>query len=60
MVCKPDDIIVKLELKLYNEFPDYKEYNTFLMDNGSIIKRFKTVEENGIKNGDTIIIYKDE
>ena len=55
--CKNSDIFVKCEEKLYNEFPEYKEYdNVYFMANGKTIKRFKTLEENNIKSGDNIIL----
>ena len=54
--CKNTDIFVKIEEKIYNEYPKYKDYNTYLTVNGNIIKRFKTLEENGIKDGNTIIV----
>ena len=56
IACKNTDIIARLEEKLYNEYPKYKEYNTYLTVNGNIIKRFKSIDENGIKNGNSIIV----
>jgi predicted nuclease with TOPRIM domain len=54
--CKKTDTFVRIEEKIYNEYPQYKEYNTYLTVNGNAIKRFKTLEENKIKDGNTIII----
>ena len=54
--CKNTDIISRIEEKLYNEYPKYKDYNTYLTVNGNVIKRFKSIEENGIKNSNTIIV----
>jgi len=54
--CKNTDTFVKIEEKIYNEYPKYKDYNTYLTVNGNVIKRFKTLEENGIKSGNTIIV----
>jgi len=54
--CKNTDTFVKIEEKIYNEYPKYKDYNTYLTVNGNVIKRFKTLEENGIKDGNTIIV----
>ena len=56
ITCKNNDTIVKLEEEVYNEYPKYKEYNTYLTCNGNILKRFKTIEENGIKKGNAIIV----
>jgi chromosome segregation ATPase len=54
--CKTTDSFVKIEEKVYNEIPEYKDYNTFLTVNGKLIKRFKTFEENGIKDGNIILV----
>ena len=48
MACKNTNIIARLEEKLYNEYPNYKDYHTYLTVNGIVVKRFKTLEENGI------------
>ena len=56
--CKKTDIFAKIEEKLYDEFPEYKDYNIFLTVNKNVIYRNKTLEENGIKDGNTIIINK--
>ena len=54
--CKKTDILVKIEEKIYHEYPEYKDYNTYLTVNKNVINRFKTLEENGIKDGNTIIV----
>jgi hypothetical protein len=56
MACKNTDIISRLEEKLYDEYPEFKEFNTYLMVNGNLVKRFKTLDENGIKNRNSIIV----
>lgn len=56
IVCNSDNTIAKLEEEVYNEYPQYKEFNTYLTVNGQLIKRFKTVKENGIKKGDAITV----
>jgi len=56
MVCNENDTISRLEEELYNEFPKYKDYNTYLTCNGVILKRFKTIGENNIKKGDAILV----
>ena len=55
--CKNTDIFVKLEEKLYNEYPQYKDDDIYFMGNGIKIKRFKTLDENNIKSGDTILLH---
>ena len=53
--CKNTDIFAKIEEKIYNEYPIYKDCNTYFTVNGNVINRFKTLKENGIKDGNTII-----
>jgi hypothetical protein len=57
MACKNTDTIARLEEKVYNEYPKYKDCNTYLTVNGNVIKRFKTLDENGIKNYNSIIVH---
>ena len=54
--CKNTTPFVRIEEKLYEEYPEYKETNNYFLHNGTVIKRFKTVEENHIKNGKPIIL----
>ena len=54
--CKKNDIFVKIEEMLYDEYPDYKDLNTYFTVNGRIVKRFRNLEENGIKNKDKILL----
>ena len=54
--CKNTDIFVKLEEELYEEYPEYKEVNTYFTSGGNTIKRFKSIEQNNIKNHDKILL----
>ena len=54
--CKNTDIFVRIEEKLYKVYPEYKEYNNFFTVSGRTIKRFKSIEENNIKNADNILL----
>ena len=62
LICKYRDLFVKLEERLYNDFPKFKEYETFFEVNGKRLRRFKTLEQNKIKNNDiiNIFIFEDE
>ena len=61
MPCKSTDLFVRLEERLYNEFPKYKNYETFFIDKNRKILRFKTLEENKINNNDIIsLLYNEE
>ena len=57
MPCRTTDLFVKLEEKLYNDFPKYKDYETYFVINAQRIKRFKTIEENKIKSNDIISMF---
>ena len=55
--CNENDLFVKIEEKLYNEYQEYREKETYFILNGEKIKRFKTLKENNIKNGNFIMLY---
>ena len=57
IACKSSDLFVRLEEKLYADFPQFKEYETFFEVKAKRIKRFKTLEENKINNNDVISIF---
>lgn len=57
MICKNSDLFIKLEERLYNDFPKYKNIETFFLVNTRRILRFQTLEENKIKNGDIISLF---
>ena len=59
---KDTEIISRIEEELYNEYPEFKEKETYLMLNANKMKRFKSLKENNVKNGDVIQvhIYEDE
>ena len=54
--CKKTDIFVRIEEMLYNEYPEYKDLNTYFTVNGKFIKRFKSLQENNIRNKDKILL----
>ena len=54
--CKNTDIFARLEEQLFNEYPQYKDFNTYFTVGGNIVKRFKTMEENNIKNTNVILL----
>ena len=57
LACKNTNLFVRLEEILNNEFPDLKKHDTYFEVNTRRIKRFQTLEENGIKNNDIINIF---
>jgi ribonucleotide reductase alpha subunit len=54
--CKNTTPFVRVEEKLYEEYPEYKETENHFIHNGTVIKRFKTIGENNIKSGKPIIL----
>ena len=54
--CKKDDVFVRIEEKLYNEYPDFKDLNTYFTVNGRVVKRFRSMIENDIRNNDKILL----
>ena len=57
LACKSSDLFIRLEERLYHDFPKYRNYETFYMVNTRKIFRFKTLEENQIKNNDIISLF---
>ena len=60
ITCNNTDLFVRLEEKLYNEFPKYRNYQTYFKNNSNSILRFKTLEENQIQNNSKIFLLIDE
>ena len=54
--CINKDLFVDVEKKIYDKYPEYKEYNNTFLFNGKPILRFKTVEENKLESGKRIIM----
>ena len=57
LVCKNIELFVRLEERLYSNYPQFKDYETYFEVNGKRIKRFKTLEQNNIKTNDIINIF---
>lgn len=57
MICKTSDIFEKLEEKLYEAYPEYKERENILLVNGNIVDKNKNIADNKIKDHDNIILY---
>ena len=56
IICKNTDMLANLVSQLFKEYPDYKDSAVYFMCNGSIIKEYKTLDENKIKNRDIILL----
>ena len=60
LICKNTHSIHNLEAELYKEYPDYCNSDYYFICKGKMIKKFETLEKNHIKNGDVIILNKNE
>ena len=56
VICKNTEKFIRLEEKLYNDYPEYSETNNYFVVNGNRIEKFKTLDENNIRNSDIIIL----
>ena len=55
-ICKNTDIFANLVSQLLQEYPDYKEKSIYFMSNGNVIKEYKSLDENNIKDKDVILL----
>ena len=56
--AKINDNFSKIENILYNNYPNYKETENYFLVNGKKIIKYKTLEENKIKNNDVLTLNK--
>ena len=56
IICKNTEKFSKLEQKLYNKYPEYSKSNNYFLVNGNRINKYKTLNENKIKNSEIIIL----
>lgn len=52
--CTGNTVFVKLEEKLYKDFPEFRERRNEFLCNGRTVSRFKTINENKIRNNDVV------
>ena len=57
LVCKNVDLFVKLEERLYEKYPEFKKCDTYFLVDTKRIKRFLTLEQNGIQDNSIINLY---
>ena len=56
VACVKNDTFAEVEEKFYKEFPELRNTNNTYLVNGSQVLRFKTIEENKIKNGYPVLL----
>ena len=54
--CDKNTIFAEVEEKLYKIYSEYRETNNIFVVNGNQVLRFKTIEQNKIKNGNKIML----
>ena len=57
LMCKNVDLFVRLEERLYEDFPQFKKCETYFIVNGKRIKRFLTLSENNIIDKNVINMF---
>ena len=57
LACRKTDLFVRLEEKLINDYPILRENDLYFEVNVRRIKRYKTLEENNIRNNDIINLF---
>ena len=60
IICKNTDTINKLEAELYKQYPEFSETNNYFLYKGTVVNKFKQFEELQLKNGDIIIINRND
>ena len=58
VICKSTDEFHKIEGGLYKKFPEFAENENFFLVKGKKVNKFKTLEQNGIKDNDVIILME--
>ena len=56
VACLKNDVFVEVEEKFYKEFPELRNTNNVYLVSGNQVLRFKTIEENKIKNGYPVLL----
>ena len=56
VICKNTDLFVNVELKVYEQYPKYKETENFFTVNGIKVNKYKTLDENKIKDNAIILL----
>jgi len=60
MACRGDQSFSEIEEKLYEIYPQYRETNNVFLCCGRVIMRFKTIDENKIRDGDIVQLIRPE
>jgi len=58
IICKNTTTFNRIEEKIYKDYPEFLEIENYFLVNGNKINKYKTMEENHIKNSDIIILHQ--
>lgn len=56
MSCSPNDKFVKIEYRLYDKYPLFRDRDAFFLTSGKRINKSATLKQNYIENGDVILV----
>ena len=56
MLCKTNEKFLDIENRLYNEYPEIRNRQSYFLHKGNLLNNELTLEKIGIKSGDKIII----
>ena len=60
VICKKTEIFNNVINKVFEKNPEFKNYANYFLCNGSVVYEYKSLEENKIKDGDAVLLYKRE
>ena len=55
--CKKNDLFSDVLIKFYERAKNYKDEECFYLANGGIIDKYKTIEQNGLNDGDKVQLH---
>ena len=58
IICKNTQKFTEIEHQLYQKYPEYLESENYFLVNGKKINKYRSLEENGIKNSDIVSLFK--
>ena len=57
IICKNTEKFTTIEHKLYEKYPEYLESENYFLINGNKVNKYKSLDENKIKNSDIIFMF---
>ena len=60
IICKNTDIFTTIENKLYEKYPNFRRTENFFMVNGKKVEKYRSLDENKIKDNDVITLQSYE